>query len=108
MAGGHDSEGRGDGGFPDPALAGDNEEPAVEYGVQRHGLMIPPRSYRAFLSHCLMPGLLSALVLLSLAVPARSSTRSQGFGAAGGTVDYFELSGVIDPVSARALTRVIS
>jgi membrane-bound serine protease (ClpP class) len=55
-----------------------------------------------------MPGLLSALVLLSLAVPAWSSTRSQGFRAGGGTVDYFELSGVIDPVSARALTRVIA
>ena len=55
-----------------------------------------------------MPGLLSALVLLSLAVPAWSSTRSQGFGAVGGTVDYFELSGVIDPVSARSLARVIS
>ena len=55
-----------------------------------------------------MPGLLSAIVLVALAVPAWSSTRSQGFGTAGGTVDYFELSGVIDPVSAKALTRVIS
>ena len=55
-----------------------------------------------------MPGLLSAIILVSLAVPARSFTRSQGFGAAGGTVDYFELSGVIDPVSAKVLTRVIS
>jgi membrane-bound serine protease (ClpP class) len=70
--------------------------------------MIPPRLYRASLSHCLLPGLLSAIVLVALAVPAWSSTRSQGFGTAGGTVDYFELSGVIDPVSAKALTRVIS
>lgn len=70
--------------------------------------MIPPRPYRAFLSHCLVPGLLSAFVLVSLAVPSWSSTRSQGFGAAGATVDYFELSGVIDPVSAKALARVIS
>ncbi|HKN49626.1 MAG TPA: NfeD family protein, partial [Actinomycetota bacterium] len=48
----------------------------------------------------------------SLAAPAWSSTRSQGSSPgsspAGGTVDYFELSGVIDPVSAQALTRVIT
>jgi membrane-bound serine protease (ClpP class) len=73
--------------------------------------MIPPRFYRAFLLHCLIPGVLSALAVLSLAAPAWSSTRLQGArstSGAGGAVDYFELSGVIDPVSAKALVRVIA
>ncbi|MEA2533829.1 MAG: hypothetical protein QOJ93_1640, partial [Actinomycetota bacterium] len=58
-----------------------------------------------------MPGMLSALAVLSLAAPAWSSTRLQGSRSAtgpAGAVDYFELSGVIDPVSAKALVRVIA
>ncbi|MFN2592788.1 MAG: nodulation protein NfeD [Candidatus Dormibacteria bacterium] len=55
-----------------------------------------------------MPGLLGALILLALAGPAWTSTRSQGSSPAGATVNYFELSGVIDPVSAKVLGQVIA
>ena len=74
--------------------------------------MIPLTSYRAltrtFLQRCLVPGLLGALALLALVAPAWSSPRSQASGSSqAGAVDYFELSGVIDPVSAKALVRAI-
>src|SRR5438876_10349993 len=93
--------------FPTPPLPEIMRSLRSSMASRDTALMIPPRSYRAFLAHCLVPGLLGAL-LLSLATPAWSSTRSQGSSPAGGTVDYFELSGVIDPVSAQALTRVIT
>src|SRR6267154_1123704 len=97
--------------FPTPPLPEIMRSLRLSMASRDTVLMIPPRFYRAFLLHCLMPGMLSALAVLSLAAPAWSSTRLQGARSApgaGGAVDYFELSGVIDPVSAKALVRVIA
>ncbi len=80
--------------------------------------MIPPTfprtRRRASPADSLAPRLLAAalavgallLTLLIPSSPAWSSTPSQA-SAGSGAVDYFELSGVIDPVSANALLRSI-
>src|SRR5215831_2038861 len=94
--------------FPTPPLPEIMRSLRSSMASKDTALMIPPRSYRAFLLRCLLPGLLGALTLLALAAPAWTFTRSQGSSPAVDSVDYFELSGVIDPVSAKALGRVIA
>ena len=80
--------------------------------------MIPPRPDRASRRYGLVLGLFAlALGVVAGAAPAWSAPRAAGPASpalepavsAGGPaiVDYFELTGVIDPVSAKALTQQI-
>lgn len=68
--------------------------------------MIRPRSFcpfRAFRGIGLLLGLFA--LALGIGLPAgRAAAQAPG---GGGAIDYFELSGVIDPVSANALVREI-